>query len=75
MLARQHDPPVDLAQIAKMFCPRGVAPLAVAAEREWHAVPAHRDAVVELGPVLRMDLAPNSTALATRSVGVIAVNS
>src|SRR5690242_4718857 len=55
MLAREHDAAVDLAEIFVMLRAPLLRPVAAAAERERHAMPGHRDAVLELAPVLRMD--------------------
>src|SRR5581483_2541017 len=57
MFACKHDAPVDLAQIAIVLLARRFRPFAAAAQRERHAVPCDRDAVLELGLVLRMNLA------------------
>src|SRR6202790_456908 len=55
MLARQHDPAVDLAEIVVMLRPRLVAPVAGATQCKGHAMPGHRDAVLEFGAVLWMN--------------------
>ena len=55
VLARQHDPAVDLAEIVVMLRPRLVGPVAGAAQRKGHPMPRHGDAVLELGLVLRMN--------------------
>ena len=75
MLAREHDPPVDLAQIVVMLGPFFLSPVAGASEREWHAMPRYGDAVFELGRVLRMNAGTYATARATLSAGAIEVNS
>src|SRR5262245_15148797 len=56
VLAREDDPSVDLAQVAIVLAARLVAPAAEAAVAPRHAMPADRDAVLELRGVLRMDL-------------------
>src|SRR3954454_15291002 len=55
MFARKHDPAVDLAQIVVMRGSGLVRPSTGTAEREWNAVPRHRDAVFEFCLVLRMN--------------------
>src|SRR3984893_8088341 len=55
MLARQHDPAVDLAEIVVMLRPCLVAPVAGATQCKGHAMPGHRDAVLEFGAVLWMN--------------------
>src|SRR3954447_8409511 len=56
MLAGQHDPSVEGAEIVVVLLARGIAPLRKAAERCRLAMPADRDAVLEFLCVLRMDL-------------------
>src|SRR6202790_3140932 len=55
MLARQHDPAVDLAEIVVMLRPCFVAPVAGATQCKGYAMPGHRDAVLEFSAVLRMN--------------------
>ena len=56
MLARQHNPAVDLTEIVVMLGSRLLGPIAGASERERHAMPRYRDAVLKLSRILRMDL-------------------
>ena len=55
MLAGEHNPAVDLAQVVVMLRPQLLRPVAGAAERERHTMPGDRNAVFELFVVLRMD--------------------
>src|SRR3954469_21673981 len=56
MLAGERDAAVDRAEIVVVLLARRVGPDAEAAHRERRAVPCDRDAVIELGFVLWMDL-------------------
>ena len=60
MFASEHDPPVDLAQVVVMLGALLLGPVAGASEGERHAMPCHRDAVFELGRILRMNAGTQS---------------
>jgi len=55
MLAGQHNPAVDLAQVVVMLCPRLLVPNAGTSERKRHAIPRHCNAVFKLLLVLWMN--------------------
>src|SRR3982074_3241013 len=55
VLARQHDPAVDLAEIVIVLRPRRFGPVASAAQCKGHAMPRNGDAVLEFRRVLRMN--------------------
>ena len=57
VLAGQHDSAIDLAKIVIVIRPRLFGPVAGAPQRKGHAMPCHGNAVIEFGPVLRVDFA------------------
>ena len=55
VFACQHDPAVDLAEIAIVLRPRLFGPIAGAAQCKGHAMPRDSYAILVFGPVLRVN--------------------
>src|SRR4051812_5934241 len=55
VLAGEHDASVDLAEILVVLRAPLLRPVAAAAERGRHPMPGHRDAILELSLVLRVN--------------------
>src|SRR5258708_8624967 len=56
VLARQHDPAVDLAEIVIVLRPRLFDPVAGAAHRKGHAMPGNGDAALQFGLLFHMNV-------------------
>src|ERR1700722_9299570 len=56
VLASQHQSAVDLAKVVVVLRPRSVAPAAGASQCKGYAMPRYGNAVLEFGPVLRVNI-------------------